>query len=46
MTIEEIAVMTAATINQSAVLLERLSREGKVSIRIANGRPFYCPKGK
>jgi wyosine [tRNA(Phe)-imidazoG37] synthetase (radical SAM superfamily) len=46
MTIEEIAVMAAATINQSAVLLERLSQEGKVSLRKVNGRVFYCPKAR
>jgi wyosine [tRNA(Phe)-imidazoG37] synthetase (radical SAM superfamily) len=43
MTIEEIAVMAGVTINQSVVLLERLSREGKVSPGNVNGRVFFGP---
>jgi wyosine [tRNA(Phe)-imidazoG37] synthetase (radical SAM superfamily) len=43
MTIEEIAVMMGITINKSAAVLARLSSEGKVTLREANGRPFYFP---
>jgi wyosine [tRNA(Phe)-imidazoG37] synthetase (radical SAM superfamily) len=45
MTIEEISVMMAVTINQSASLIERLSHEGKVSTRTVNGQVFYCAVG-
>lgn len=41
MTIEEIAVLMGVTINQSASLLDRLSREGKVSARPVSGQVFY-----
>ncbi len=43
MTVEELSVLAGATINQSAVVLERLCREGNVSPRSINGRTFYCP---
>jgi wyosine [tRNA(Phe)-imidazoG37] synthetase (radical SAM superfamily) len=42
LTIEEMAVFSGTTINGSSEMAHRLQKEGKISLRIACGRTFYC----